>query len=369
MGSIHSLSNGDVMIEFPTNTFARKALERKSEIQSAINKIYSDKARVYLKVGSNINPMTDEEQSLRDPVAVLPPLRTVEEIASPELTFEMLNEMLNRVGQHQPVIDFDLAWPAWGYTRRDEAIRAWKSKGYVEGKDWFPEVCDNFPQVGGKSGEGPGRPKESIYLTIHCFKRFCVQAGTKRASEYLDYLIQAEEELYTLKQSQPDPVTLPVQSDPGLSQFDVMIQLIQEQKEQHLFRRNQEMLNQQTQQHIQRLESQNKQIIETQQKAIQDLSLMPQEQLDTEDPRYWTNLVTQRINDYCAATGLTHHDARKRFNQYAQVQLRINLKTRQNHGFKGTLMDLIRENGLGRPAYAVALKLFPVPGMNADDIP
>jgi hypothetical protein len=117
-----------------------------------------------------------------DPVELLPPLRTVEEEGSPELTFAMLNEMLKRVGKHQPVIDFDLAWPAWGYTRRDNAIAAWRAKGYTEGEDW--SAHSSFPESSGKLNpkEGrpkEGRPKESIYLTIHCFKLFCVHSGTK----------------------------------------------------------------------------------------------------------------------------------------------------------------------------------------------
>jgi hypothetical protein len=126
-----------------------------------------------------------EPETEPDPVELLPPLRTVEEEGSPELTFAMLNEMLKRVGKHQPVIDFDLAWPAWGYSRKGEAVRAWKAKGYVEGKDW---ALDNFAtetsaakqEKSQKTGDPRGgHNKESIYLTIHCFKRFCVHLGTK----------------------------------------------------------------------------------------------------------------------------------------------------------------------------------------------
>jgi len=47
-----------------------------------------------------------------------------------------------------------------------------------------------FPAIAGKV---TGRPVEKIYLTINCFKKFCLKSSTEQAEQIFDYYIKMEE--------------------------------------------------------------------------------------------------------------------------------------------------------------------------------
>lgn len=144
-----------------------------------------------------------------------------------------------------------------------------------------------------------------------------------------------------------------------IAEFDMMIKILQKQKQQALELKRQEMINQQTQQHLQRVELKIDEVQATQRKSAEELSTLPVEQLNIEDQRYWTSLIHTRVNDWCAVTGIPHPQAWGRFKTRAQTHLRINHTTRKNQGYKGTFLDLIRDMGLAQRAYAVACEVFP----------
>ena len=78
-------------------------------------------------------------------------------------------------------VDFDLAWDWIGYSRKDVAKRKLESD-FVEGVDFSAMLRES-------SG---GRRSECIYLSIDCFKQFCMMAGTERGKQVRLYYIDIE---------------------------------------------------------------------------------------------------------------------------------------------------------------------------------
>ncbi|MEO1432328.1 MAG: hypothetical protein AAFV71_25330 [Cyanobacteria bacterium J06633_8] len=102
-----------------------------------------------------------------------------------EVVFELIDNL-----EGYP-IDFDAAWAWVGYFKKQDAIEKLKSK-FEEGSE--------FLRLTVKTTERGGRPAEKIYLTINCFKQFCIMANTKRGKECRQYLIKCERE-YRLRLS------------------------------------------------------------------------------------------------------------------------------------------------------------------------
>lgn len=82
-------------------------------------------------------------------------------------------------------IDFDDVWQWTGYSEKGKAKRALLTAGFVENVDFLPILAKS-------SG---GRPAEKIYLTIDCFKMFCMMAGTSKGHEVRLYFLECEKEL------------------------------------------------------------------------------------------------------------------------------------------------------------------------------
>lgn len=84
-------------------------------------------------------------------------------------------------------IDFDDAWQWVEYSRKDVAKDA-LALSFVQGVDYLvPE----------SSGTKKGRDwrLEKIYLTLDCFKMFCMMAGTSKGREVRLYFLECEKEL------------------------------------------------------------------------------------------------------------------------------------------------------------------------------
>lgn len=95
--------------------------------------------------------------------------------------------LLLETGEPFPV-DFDEAWNWIGYSRKDAAKRVLETS-FVRDIDYQIFA----PQSGGaKRG---GHNKESISLTVDCFKSFCMMAGTEKGREVRQYFIACEAEL------------------------------------------------------------------------------------------------------------------------------------------------------------------------------
>jgi hypothetical protein len=112
----------------------------------------------------------------------------------------------------QFVVDFDTVWKSVEFARRDNAKRILVNK-FIENIDYkigayqFGESsCNNSnrlpndskklaPLFGGASFDKPihgGQNKETILLTVDCFKSFCFAASTAKAKEIRTYYIKME---------------------------------------------------------------------------------------------------------------------------------------------------------------------------------
>lgn len=81
-------------------------------------------------------------------------------------------------------IDFDEAWRWIEYSKKSNAKRALELD-FVEELDFCSILSKN----------AKGRPVEKIWLTIDCFKSFCMMAGTSKGKEVRQYFLNCEKEL------------------------------------------------------------------------------------------------------------------------------------------------------------------------------
>lgn len=86
-------------------------------------------------------------------------------------------------------IDFDDAWRWIGYTRKDSAKDLLVSS--------FKKDVDFFApgETGAKKKGRGGHNRELIFLTVDCFKSFCMMAGTQKGREVRLYFLRCEAEL------------------------------------------------------------------------------------------------------------------------------------------------------------------------------
>ena len=99
----------------------------------------------------------------------------------------------------QFVVDFDTVWKCVEFARRDNAKRILVNK-FIENVDYkINGVINNSeklaPLFGGASFDKPihgGQNKETILLTVDCFKSFCLLASTPKAKEIRTYYIKME---------------------------------------------------------------------------------------------------------------------------------------------------------------------------------
>jgi transposase-like protein len=91
------------------------------------------------------------------------------------------------------IIKLDDIWKWLGYKRIEECkrclIKNFKENKHYIAKKFAPPTC------GAKINEENrgGHNKENIYMTISCFKKLCIKAGTDKADEIHDYYIKMEE--------------------------------------------------------------------------------------------------------------------------------------------------------------------------------
>lgn len=97
-----------------------------------------------------------------------------------KIPVEVVFELIDNLEGHP--IDFDAAWRWAGYSRKDSAKRILEAN-FSKGSD-FSTTMWNIRKK--------GNPEEKIYLTIDCFKHFCIMANTKKGKECRKYLIDCE---------------------------------------------------------------------------------------------------------------------------------------------------------------------------------
>jgi phage anti-repressor protein len=104
---------------------------------------------------------------------------------TPEIVFSLVRS------DNDFPIDFDDAWRWIGYTRKENA----KSKlvNNFDKNDEYIEAQD-FASPNGEAKRG-GHNRDLIYLTIECFKAFCMMAGTAKGRAVRKYFLDCEAEL------------------------------------------------------------------------------------------------------------------------------------------------------------------------------
>jgi phage anti-repressor protein len=94
-------------------------------------------------------------------------------------------------------VDFDTAWQWVGYTRKDVALRALQSS--------FEEEMDYSTLKRNRSDGKPGKPYNAYFLTVDCFKAFCMMAGTDKGKEVRQYYLAIEKKYRELQQRVLNP--------------------------------------------------------------------------------------------------------------------------------------------------------------------
>ena len=90
------------------------------------------------------------------------------------------------------VVDFDDVWKNVDFTRRDNAKRI-LTRNFTENENY--KISQPAPPKRGAGSVnlgGAGQNKESILLTVDCFKNFCMIASTPKAKTVRSYYIKME---------------------------------------------------------------------------------------------------------------------------------------------------------------------------------
>ncbi len=94
-------------------------------------------------------------------------------------------------------IDFDDAWKWIEYTQKKTALSKLRNN-FDKGSDYLGDDSDeddmDFALPNGKAKRG-GQNRNIIFLTVDCFKNFCMMAGTPRGREVRRYFLNCEKEL------------------------------------------------------------------------------------------------------------------------------------------------------------------------------
>jgi phage anti-repressor protein len=98
---------------------------------------------------------------------------------SKELALSLLGS-----GKEYPV-DFEDAWQWLGYSSK-QAAKKKLTRNFEQGEDYLSEWM--------KTPDG-GRPSESIYLTVDCFKALGMMSGTEQGKTTRQYFLRCEKEL------------------------------------------------------------------------------------------------------------------------------------------------------------------------------
>lgn len=111
------------------------------------------------------------------------------------LTKEIVFELLQS-DQDFP-IDFDDAWKWVEYAQKKDALKKLRSN-FLKKVDYVGDDSDesdvDFAFAFAKAKRG-GQNRRIIFLTVDCFKSFCMMAGTPKGREVRQYFLDCEREL------------------------------------------------------------------------------------------------------------------------------------------------------------------------------
>ena len=109
------------------------------------------------------------------------------------------------------IVDLDEVWKWLGFTQKISAIRVLEKhfKFDVDYKNVLAVVEENEEQSSSSPhAKHGGQNKQTILLTIRCFKSLCLKAQTKKASEIHEYYLKLEEVLQEIVEEETDELKL-----------------------------------------------------------------------------------------------------------------------------------------------------------------
>jgi len=123
------------------------------------------------------------------------------------------------------IVDLDDIWKWLGFTQKVSAIRVLEKNFNldIDYKTALPN-CKAVLEISDK--QNGGQNKQTILLTIKCFKSLCLKAQTKKASEIHEYYMKLEETLHEIVEEETNELKL------QLEQKDNIILEIKQSKEQ-----------------------------------------------------------------------------------------------------------------------------------------
>jgi len=106
-----------------------------------------------------------------------------------------LKERFETIAQSsdQYPVDFDDAWQWIGYSTKQKGLEMLQAN-FEEGQDF---LTLRLKSTG-------GRPSQGYFLTVDCFKSFCMMAGTERGKEVRKYYIAVEKALFGICRQEQD---------------------------------------------------------------------------------------------------------------------------------------------------------------------
>jgi hypothetical protein len=102
------------------------------------------------------------------------------------------------------VLDLDDIWKWLGFTQKVSAIRVLE-KNFISNVDY--KTALQFGKASLEKQNG-GQNKQTILLTIKCFKSLCLKAQTKKASEIHEYYMKLEETLHEIVEEETNELKL-----------------------------------------------------------------------------------------------------------------------------------------------------------------
>ena len=113
------------------------------------------------------------------------------------------------------VVDLDNVWKWLGFSQKIKG-KTLLEKNFIIDKDYVNLTlpagkvsCDSNLKNEKKWG---GHLKQTFMMTINCFKKFCLKAGTKKAEEIHEYYIKMEETLHEIVEEESNELRLQLEN-------------------------------------------------------------------------------------------------------------------------------------------------------------
>ena len=121
------------------------------------------------------------------------------------------------------VVDLNEVWEWLGFTQKASAIRVLEKHfsldiDYKKEEEAFALQFGKATLLSSKEGltKHGGQNKQTILLTIKCFKSLCLKAQTKKASEIHEYYMKLEEVLHEIVEEETDELRVQLEQNKNL---------------------------------------------------------------------------------------------------------------------------------------------------------